>query len=66
MAPVVHVIDPDPDTVLILRNPCTTFAPWDPQEKPQNPVVHVSKKEKKIDARRGSAEDKPVNATNRC
>jgi hypothetical protein len=47
MAPVVHVIDPDPDTVLILRNPCTTFAPWDPQEKPQNPVVHVSKKEKK-------------------
>jgi hypothetical protein len=47
MAPVVHVIDPDPDTVLILRNPCTTFAPWGSEEKPQNPVAPVGKERKK-------------------
>ncbi|CAN9267634.1 unnamed protein product [Alternaria alternata] len=52
MAPVVHVIDPDPDTVLILRNPCTTFAPWDSEEKPQSPVVRVSKKERKKKSKR--------------
>jgi hypothetical protein len=29
MAPTVYQIDPDPDTVIILRNPCTNFAPWE-------------------------------------
>jgi hypothetical protein len=30
MAPVEHHIDPDPDTVIVLSNPCTDFAPWEP------------------------------------
>ncbi|CAN9261745.1 unnamed protein product [Alternaria alternata] len=47
MASVVHVIDPDPDTVLILTNPCTTFAPWGSEEKSQNLVAPVGKEKKK-------------------
>jgi len=31
MAPIVHIIDPDPDTVIVLKNPCTIFARWKPQ-----------------------------------
>jgi HEPN domain-containing protein len=30
MAPIVHVVDPDPDTVIVLRNACTHFAVWGP------------------------------------
>jgi hypothetical protein len=30
MAPTVYTLDPDYDTVIILTNPCTNFAPWDP------------------------------------
>ncbi|KAJ4378297.1 hypothetical protein N0V86_005997 [Didymella sp. IMI 355093] len=29
MAPTIHVIDPDADTIVILRNACTQFAAWD-------------------------------------
>jgi len=31
MAPIVHIIDPDPDTVIVLKNPCTIFARWKPE-----------------------------------
>ena len=31
MAPTVHIIDPDPDTVIVLKNPCTIFARWKPE-----------------------------------
>jgi hypothetical protein len=30
MAPTIYHIDPDPDTVIILRYPCTDFARWEP------------------------------------
>ncbi|KAH7357590.1 hypothetical protein BKA66DRAFT_552777 [Pyrenochaeta sp. MPI-SDFR-AT-0127] len=30
MAPVIHVIDPNADTIIILKKPCTSFAQWDP------------------------------------
>jgi len=30
MAPTIHIIDPDPDTVIVLKNPCTIFAQWKP------------------------------------
>jgi hypothetical protein len=29
MSPIVHNIDPAADTVIILKNPCNNFAPWD-------------------------------------
>ena len=32
MAPIVHIIDPDPDTVIVLKNPCTIFALWTPEQ----------------------------------
>ncbi|KAF2026285.1 hypothetical protein EK21DRAFT_103357 [Setomelanomma holmii] len=35
MAPIIHEIDPKADTVIILRNPSTAFAPW-----PQVEEVH--------------------------
>ncbi|KAI4696662.1 uncharacterized protein J4E88_000840 [Alternaria novae-zelandiae] len=31
MVPIVHIIDPDPDTVIVLKNPCTIFARWKPE-----------------------------------
>lgn len=31
MAPTIYIIDPDPDTVIMLTNPCTIFAPWKPE-----------------------------------
>jgi len=38
MAPVVHIIDPDPDTVIVLKNPCTVFALWKPERgQPNDP-----------------------------
>lgn len=30
MVPVIHRIDPEPDTVIILKKPCLSFAKWDP------------------------------------
>jgi hypothetical protein len=32
MLPLVYVIDPGPDTVIVLKNPCTIFAPWNLEE----------------------------------
>jgi hypothetical protein len=32
MVPVVYIIDPDPDTVIELKSPCTIFAPWNLEE----------------------------------
>jgi hypothetical protein len=29
MAPIIHEIAPDYDTVIVLKYPCTDFAPWD-------------------------------------
>ncbi|KAF9693479.1 hypothetical protein EKO04_008405 [Ascochyta lentis] len=34
MAPIVHVIDPDYDTVLILKNASTKFASWPSEDEP--------------------------------
>ena len=28
MAPTVYKVDPDPDTVIILKHACVDFAPW--------------------------------------
>jgi hypothetical protein len=28
MAPTEYIIDPEPDTIITLRNPCSVFAPW--------------------------------------
>ncbi|KAH6875309.1 hypothetical protein BKA58DRAFT_427908 [Alternaria rosae] len=39
MAPTIHIIDPDPDTVIVLKNPCKIFAPWDPEEERRNPTM---------------------------
>jgi hypothetical protein len=39
MARIVHIIDPDQDTVIVLKNPCTVFAPWVPEEEQQVPTV---------------------------
>ncbi|KAI4950459.1 hypothetical protein J4E91_004342 [Alternaria rosae] len=39
MAPIIHVIDPDPDTVIVLKNPCKIFAPWDQEEERRNPTM---------------------------
>jgi hypothetical protein len=48
MAPIVHIIDPDPDTIIVLKNPCTIFAPWEPEvdqrksEVPGDPKLPVN------------------------
>jgi hypothetical protein len=39
MAPIVHIVDPDPDTVIVLKSPCTIFATWDPEDERQQPGV---------------------------
>ncbi|KAI4629194.1 uncharacterized protein J4E87_003456 [Alternaria ethzedia] len=36
MAPIIHIIDPDPDTVIVLKNPCTIFARWEPERGQPN------------------------------
>jgi hypothetical protein len=35
MAPIIHEIDPDADTLIVLRNASTVFAPWYKNEKGQ-------------------------------
>ncbi|KAF2690670.1 hypothetical protein K458DRAFT_382247 [Lentithecium fluviatile CBS 122367] len=37
MPPIVHKIDPDYDTVIVLTHPCKNFAPWDPAGKIPKP-----------------------------
>jgi hypothetical protein len=44
MSLIVHEIDPDPDTIIILRQPCTTFALWEPDTVEFTPSIPVSKK----------------------
>jgi hypothetical protein len=40
MGTLEHHIDPDPDTVIILRNPCLEFAPWEEAPNGKNvPLV---------------------------
>ncbi|KAI4936739.1 uncharacterized protein J4E92_001463 [Alternaria infectoria] len=39
MAPTVHIIDPDPDTVIVLENPCKVFASWELEEERRNPTL---------------------------
>ncbi|KAI4679832.1 hypothetical protein J4E81_010236 [Alternaria sp. BMP 2799] len=66
MAPIVHIIDPDPDTVIVLKNPCTIFAPCDPEEaSPKQamcggPVrVYYKKKKKKKGKKLGDEHPQP-------
>jgi hypothetical protein len=56
MAPTIHVIDPDADTVVILRNACTQFAAWDepvviepdiPEIPAVDPFAGLSKSQRK-------------------
>ncbi|KAI4616776.1 hypothetical protein J4E83_006356 [Alternaria metachromatica] len=39
MAPIVHIIDPDPDTVIVLKNPCKVFAPCELEEERRSPTM---------------------------
>ena len=38
MAPIEYIIDPDPDTVITLSNPCSTFAPWELEQEGESSV----------------------------
>jgi hypothetical protein len=42
MAPVIHEIDPDADTLIILRNPSIVFAPWEEDKNDKTQALRVS------------------------
>lgn len=42
MPSIVHEIDPYPDTVIILRNPCRVFALWDDAAEVSEPTIGES------------------------
>jgi hypothetical protein len=39
MPKVAYEIDPDPDTVIILKNPAETFAAWDASEPKKSEAI---------------------------
>jgi hypothetical protein len=67
MAPIEYIIDPEPDTIIILKNPCSVFAPWDQADEDRDsqipvspPPIKMSKKEMKI-ARKRATRDSNIN-----
>jgi hypothetical protein len=58
MPPTVYEIDPFADTVIILRNPCNNFAPWDETLESLN--IEIAKLEDKQTIRNEISEDEAV------
>jgi hypothetical protein len=54
MVPITHVIDPDADTIITLRNASTNFAPWIKEEAP---VYELEEKEEEIEGKEDEQEE---------